>query len=121
MNSSIIQTLGVNLKIKLWFFYFYHNQKNNVTESDYEYFRDLISTSKCYLCHEPFTNENKPTLDIIDNSKGHSKDNVELACVYCNCAKSNRDEETAKLMINLRKFALRNGLPMSLDKTQIEE
>ena len=24
-------------------------------------------------------------------------------------------------MINLRKFALRSGLPMSLDKTQIEE
>ena len=94
---------------------------NNVTEDDYEYFRDLMFNTKCYLCHEPFTNENRPTLDRIDNSKGHSIDNVKLACVYCNCAKSNRDEETTKLMINLRKYAIRNGLPMSLDKSQTEE
>ena len=54
---------------------------------DYEYFHNLILISKCHICDEPFTYDNKPTLDRIDNTKGHSKDNVKLCCEYCNKCK----------------------------------
>ena len=93
------------------------NTDNNVSENDYEYFKGLIeANTKCYLCGESFTNQNKPTLDRIDNSKGHSKDNVKLCCEYCNKCKSDKDEASSKLLINLRKFALYQHLPMSLSK-----
>jgi hypothetical protein len=69
---------------------------------------------KCYLCNEPFSWDNKPTLDRIDNSKGHSKENVKPCCLYCNKYKSNRDEKITKLFIQLRKFAIKNNLPMTL-------
>ena len=76
----------------------------------------MIANSVCVLCKEGFTFENKPTLDRIDNKKGHSLDNCQLTCASCNVVKSNRDEELVKLQINLRKFALMNNLPMTLSK-----
>ena len=90
--------------------------KDNVKEEDFEYFRDLFKNSKCYLCGEPFKRDNKPTLDRIDNKKGHTKDNVLPCCVYCNKCKSNKDEKQARLNINLRKFALLNKLPFTLSE-----
>ena len=89
---------------------------NNVKEEDYDYFRELFKNSKCYLCGEPFRKDNKPTLDRIDNSKGHSKENVKPCCEYCNKCKSNKDEASARLNINLRKFALLNKLPFTLSE-----
>ena len=86
----------------------------NVSDKDYEYYKDLIIESKCYLCGEPFTYDNKPTLDRIDNSIGHTKENCKLCCEYCNKCKSKNDEESSRLLINLRKFTLLNHLPMTL-------
>ena len=93
---------------------------DNVKVSDYEYYHDLILASKCYLCGEPFTYDNKPTLDRIDNKKGHSKLNCKLCCEYCNVVKSDRDEKISKLFINLRKYAIYNHLPMTLRNDQKE-
>jgi hypothetical protein len=46
---------------------------------------------KCFYCREPvylfynFVRENKQwTLERIDNSAGHNRDNVEVACLLCN-------------------------------------
>ena len=46
---------------------------HNVSMDDFEYYRDLILKSKCSVCGEPFTFQNKPTLDRIDNSLPHTK------------------------------------------------
>jgi hypothetical protein len=91
--------------------------KNNVTMKDFKYYRDMILNSVCKLCSEPFTYDNKFSLDRIDNNLGHSKNNCQLVCVYCNICKSNRDEEHAKLHILLRIFALKNDLPMTISKS----
>jgi hypothetical protein len=74
----------------------------------------MFTTQRCHICNGQFSYQNKPTLDRINNKKGHSKDNVKPCCHYCNSAKANNDEDNAKLMIQLRKFALLNNLPMTL-------
>lgn len=54
---------------------------------------DLFKTSEllCYYCREPvlllyeFVREPKQwTLERLDNSRGHNRDNVVLACLHCN-------------------------------------
>ncbi|KAA6398676.1 MAG: hypothetical protein EZS28_005802 [Streblomastix strix] len=65
---------------------------NNVQDSDFGYFKQLFKDSNCSICGCNFTVNNKPTLDRIDNSKGHSKDNVQPCCLYCNCFCSNKDK-----------------------------
>jgi hypothetical protein len=51
----------------------------------------LIEYPICYYCKEPvqliyeFVREPKQwTLDRIDNSRGHNRDNVEISCLRCN-------------------------------------
>ncbi|KAA6382788.1 MAG: hypothetical protein EZS28_021685 [Streblomastix strix] len=39
-----------------------------------------VNDNKCVICGDEFTLNNKPTLDRIDNKKGHSKDNVQPCC-----------------------------------------
>ncbi len=60
---------------------------------DYDFVKNLLieKNFKCYYCSEPvfvFYNhvrENKQwTLERIDNSMGHNKDNVQVACLICN-------------------------------------
>jgi hypothetical protein len=72
------------------------------------------------MCNEGFTDKNKPTLDRIDNNLGHSKSNVKPCCLYCIGIKSDKDEKTQKFYIQLRKFAVKNYLPMTLCKGQEE-
>ncbi|KAA6353902.1 MAG: hypothetical protein EZS28_050571, partial [Streblomastix strix] len=54
---------------------------NNVQDSDFDYFKQLFKVSNCSICGRKFTFDNKPTLDRIDNTKGHSKDNVLPCCL----------------------------------------
>jgi ribosome-interacting GTPase 1 len=70
------------------------------------------------MCNEGFTKENRPTLDRIDNKLNHSKSNVKPCCLYCNKIKSDKDEKTQKLYIQLRKIAVKNHLPMTLHEGQ---
>ncbi|KAA6379842.1 MAG: hypothetical protein EZS28_024631 [Streblomastix strix] len=83
----------------------------NINVSDYEYYKELIKTSSCWFCKAKFTILNQPTLDRIDNSLGHSKDNVRFACQYCNVARSNRDAKITRLNIQLKRYYLTKGLP----------
>ncbi|KAA6399668.1 MAG: hypothetical protein EZS28_004801 [Streblomastix strix] len=60
------------------------DSSNNVTIDDYSYFKELFKNQRCHICNARFTWKNRPTLDRIDNSKRHSKDNVIPCCLYCN-------------------------------------
>jgi hypothetical protein len=86
----------------------------NVSSEDYLLFKDFFT--KCYMCNEGFSLQNKPTFDRIDNSKPHTKENIKPCCLYCNCYKSDNDEYVTKLFIQLRKFAKQKNLPMLLYK-----
>ncbi|KAA6355221.1 MAG: hypothetical protein EZS28_049252, partial [Streblomastix strix] len=90
------------------------DSSNNVTIDDYDYIKEIFKNQRCHMCNARFTWKNRPTLDRIDNSKGHSKDNIIPCCLYCNVCKANRDENQMKLMIQLRKYALFKQLPMTL-------
>jgi hypothetical protein len=94
---------------------------DNISIKDFAHIKQLLETSKCYLCNEGFTEENKPTLDRIDNFKGHTLQNVKPACCYCNRYKSNNDAQTTKLYIQLRKFAILNNLPFTMASGDEEE
>jgi hypothetical protein len=94
------------------------DSSKNVSFEDYLLFKGFFT--KCYNCNEGFSLQNKPTLDRIDNSKPHTKENVKFCCFYCNCYKSDNDEYVAKLFIQLRKFAKQKNLPMLLSKRMEE-
>ncbi|KAA6374210.1 MAG: hypothetical protein EZS28_030263 [Streblomastix strix] len=87
---------------------------NNVQDKDFGYFKQLFKDFNCCICGCKFTVNNKPTLDRIDNSKGHSKDNVQPCCLYCNCFCSNKDKNIGKLFIQLRKYCMIRCLPTNL-------
>ncbi len=93
---------------------------NNVSASDYQYFRNLFLTKPCALCKEWFTDDNRPSLDRIDNNLPHTKDNLQPTCVLCNNIKGNHDENLAKLRINLTKYALKFNLPATLCVDDVE-
>jgi hypothetical protein len=92
-------------------------KRNNLTEKDFLYILGLYNQDpNCYICHQRFTWNNKPTLDRINNEIGHTKDNVKFCCEYCNNCKSSRDEESTRLNIQLRNYALKYNLPMTLSQ-----
>jgi hypothetical protein len=91
------------------------NTRNNLTERDFDAMMKVYPKS-CYICNQRFTWSNRPTLDRIDNEKPHTKDNVKFCCEYCNCCKSTHDEETVRLSIQLKNFAMKFDLPMTLSK-----
>ncbi len=93
---------------------------NNVSISDFHHFEHVVLNSTCKLCNEPFSHSNKPSFDRIDNSLPHTRNNLQVTCIYCNKAKADNDENLAKLRINLRKYALQNNLPMTLAITDTD-
>jgi len=89
---------------------------DNITVNDYKTVYNLFKT-QCYICQSKFNNtSHKPTLDRIDNSKGHSLNNTKPCCEYCNCYISNLEKEERKLMIQLRRYAIYNNLTFTIDK-----
>ncbi|GHU18930.1 hypothetical protein FACS189472_07970 [Alphaproteobacteria bacterium] len=91
--------------------------KDNVTASLIMALRNKYK--KCYLCKCKFTENNKSTLDRIDNSIGHTLLNVKVACRPCNIFKSDRDAESVKLRVQTRLFALKYNLPMTITDKKI--
>ncbi|KAA6379848.1 MAG: hypothetical protein EZS28_024624 [Streblomastix strix] len=92
---------------------------NNVTEDDFEWIRDKVASETCHLCHNKFTKENKPTLDRIDNSIGHTKSNSQLACQICNTVKADKDNDISKLKIQQMKYAIHEHLPMTINNESV--
>lgn len=65
-------------------------KRGHKTDIDIEFFCEAIKKSKkCSYCGCPDRTE--LSLDRIDNSKGHLKTNVVVACLRCNRTRGNRD------------------------------
>ncbi len=83
---------------------------------DYDFVCNLLREKdfKCYYCREAvfvyytYVRENKQwTLERIDNSMGHNKDNVQIACLRCNLRRRTMHHERylkTKQMINVVKL-----------------
>jgi hypothetical protein len=55
-------------------------KKGRANDLDHEFIRSLI-LQPCAYCGE---REHRRSLDRVDNSRGHTKDNVQVACERCN-------------------------------------
>ncbi|KAA6391373.1 MAG: hypothetical protein EZS28_013102 [Streblomastix strix] len=93
--------------------------EKNVTADDYDYYKNLFSTSVCSTCNAKFTYDNPPSLDRQDNELPHTKDNCLPACVSCNIAHANRDPKLAALHIKMRQYAIKHNLPMTISDERI--
>lgn len=69
----------------------------------------VISKLKCYYCksncllaYENVREENQWTLDRIDNSIGHNKDNVVICCLKCNLNRRTMNDEKFKFTKQMR-------------------
>ncbi|KAA6388642.1 MAG: hypothetical protein EZS28_015831 [Streblomastix strix] len=75
---------------------------NNVTIDDYDYFKEIFKNQRCHMCNARFTWKNRPTLDRIDNSKGHSKYNVIPCFSVTTFTKHTNFNSFVKEFMNLR-------------------
>lgn len=69
----------------------------------------VISKLKCYYCkkdcllaYENVREEKQWTLDRLDNSIGHNKDNVVICCLKCNLKRRTLDDEKFKFTKQMR-------------------
>ena len=54
-----------------------------------------ITTKPCFYCGDT----NRVGCDRIDNSKGHTKDNVVPCCYDCNCARNDNFSHEEMIML----------------------
>ncbi|KAA6385457.1 MAG: hypothetical protein EZS28_019016 [Streblomastix strix] len=87
---------------------------NNIKESDCAFYRKLFLSTGCHIYKARFTSKNPPTLDRINNDRGHSADNVKPCCLFCNQFKSNKDENLTRLVTQLKNFCYCKNLPMTI-------
>ncbi|KAA6395802.1 MAG: hypothetical protein EZS28_008674 [Streblomastix strix] len=92
---------------------------SNIKESDCTFYRKLFLLTRGHICKARFTSKNPSTLDRIYNDKGHSADNVKLCCLFCNKFKSNKDENLAGLVIQLKNLCLQKSLPMTITDEEV--
>ena len=69
----------------------------------------VISKLKCYYCktdclltYENVREQSQWTLDRIDNSIGHEKDNVVICCLKCNLKRRTTNDEKFKFTKQMR-------------------
>ena len=69
----------------------------------------VISKLKCYYCktdclitYENVREQSQWTLDRIDNSIGHEKENVVICCLKCNLKRRTTDDEKFKFTKQMR-------------------
>uniref|UniRef100_A0A6C0JC68 HNH nuclease domain-containing protein n=1 Tax=viral metagenome TaxID=1070528 RepID=A0A6C0JC68_9ZZZZ len=69
----------------------------------------VISKLKCYYCkkeclltYENVREESQWTLDRLDNSQGHNKDNVVICCLKCNLKRRTLDDKKFKFSKQMR-------------------
>jgi len=87
--------------------------KNRENDLTFEWFKENISSKPCLYCGET----EKIGADRIDNTKGHTKDNVVPCCYDCNTARSNNF--TLEEMIRIGKVirAIKNDRLRDCNKT----
>jgi hypothetical protein len=69
--------------------YRYMDKKDNCTiicDYTYEELLHILSTNKCVYCNS----DKNLTLDRINNTKGHIKDNTVVACLKCNTRRGDK-------------------------------
>ena len=94
------------------------DSSQNVTEKDFAYYKKLMENGRCWSCQCQFSWDNKPTLDRINNSIGHTKQNCRLACLYCNVYCRDLDADTRAFFKQFKRYAKLKGLPYSLEKAE---
>ena len=69
----------------------------------------VISKLRCYYCrkeclliYKTVREQSQWTLDRIDNSKCHSKENVVICCLNCNLKKGTKDDKKFKFTKQMR-------------------
>jgi hypothetical protein len=67
--------------------YKFKDKKNglNICDIDIDWMLENIMNKPCIYCGDI----HNVGCDRVDNSKGHTKDNVVPACYECNCARNN--------------------------------
>lgn len=60
-------------------------KKGLICDIDNKWLQDTITNGKCFYCGDT----RRLGLDRIDNTKGHTKDNVVVCCYDCNVARAN--------------------------------
>lgn len=95
-SASVYSLAKKQIMHKIYGYKSQDNEKNKYDSTrfvDYEFVCALLREKdfKCYYCSKPvyifynFVRENNQwTLERIDNSMGHNKDNVQIACLLCN-------------------------------------
>ena len=81
--------------------YKFMDRKNgfgDVIDFDAKWIVENIYTKKCAYCDE--TDWHKLGCNRIDNSKGHTKDNVEPCCFYHNCVLNGKESGFKNLTYN---------------------
>ncbi|KAA6397713.1 MAG: hypothetical protein EZS28_006761 [Streblomastix strix] len=92
---------------------------NNIKEQDSAFYRKIFLSTGCHISKARFTSKNPPTLDRINNDRGHSTDNVKPCCLFCNKFKSNKDENLARLIKQLKNFYILKSLAMIINDEEI--
>ncbi|KAA6399099.1 MAG: hypothetical protein EZS28_005374 [Streblomastix strix] len=82
---------------------------DNVQKQDFEYFKQLFKDSKCAICGDEFAMNNKPTLDRINDLKGHSKYNVQPLSDNVYVAQMNPEKCKCNTPIQVAYFVLDNA------------
>jgi hypothetical protein len=94
--------------------------KNNVNAEDYTDIKKMFK-KPCYICGKRFTSILHPTLDRKDNFQPHTLENVVQCCELCNKSRSNRSAEETKLQIQVRQYAFKYNLPMTIDNEAVHD
>jgi hypothetical protein len=77
------------------------NTTRNINGVDYTVVEDVIENCIWRMCGEGFNFSNKIILERIDNSKGHSLNNIRLYYLVCNGCKSEKNKPIRKTVVKL--------------------
>ena len=80
-----------------------HNRDNDLS---YDFIRAMINCP----CPDCGRSNIRMTLDRIDNTKGHTQDNVRACCIRCNYTRGDMPYEAWKLFAEVMKKATKLGL-----------
>jgi CO dehydrogenase/acetyl-CoA synthase alpha subunit len=86
---------------------------------DFQHLNDLFfRNDKCYYCEVELQHEfpyisNFATLERLDDSKGHTKENCVIACRYCNCSQK-KHIHILKKILDAQKLIHQTGYRIAL-------